>query len=371
MFFVNKNSTLDHQIHVFLKQKSNLKKNLNQGSDIQTNLTYFSNQKISQKLKENLLKEKILFLTILKHLINQGYQPTEALNLILKKTDNLKILKNKHFFSDSNQWAQNLKKLNLLNNLEAKILSNSKTASQIESALIQIIQTNHSQQSINFTLNHQIIKPTILIILLAIVLEVLHFFYLPILQLKFNNQFIDQLTAASFVFFEICIVLLCLTIINFLIQIKIGKNFFDKIPIINRLTNTYYTLIFLNTLATAYRVNLYFSMALIQTSFDCKNFKYQQIFINIGDELKKGKALSEILQNYQIYFDYFLVKIIAVAEKTGLSNILLQDLKNFFQIKLYKQISIIKLIIFLLHFFAIFLLTLILFLTLLAAVNKI
>jgi len=116
---------------------------------------------------------------------------------------------------------------------------------------------------------------------------------------------------------------------------KIGKNALSylmfKIPVVNNLVKKIVLVRFSRTLGGLISGALSISESLVLTAKAVGNDQYEVAILKANDEIKNGIPLSQALKNDPKLFPSFLTSLIAVGEKTGTLDVVLNNFSNFYE----------------------------------------
>ncbi len=112
---------------------------------------------------------------------------------------------------------------------------------------------------------------------------------------------------------------------------KIIDKLFLKIPIVSQIVKSSNSAYMLRTLSSLIVAGVSLPRALEITSGVLGNFYFKKSMIEASEKVRKGKKLSEVLENYQEVYPRIVIQMITVGEETGETSNILSKLANFFE----------------------------------------
>jgi type IV pilus assembly protein PilC len=112
---------------------------------------------------------------------------------------------------------------------------------------------------------------------------------------------------------------------------KIIDKLFLKIPIVSQIVKSSNSAYMLRTLSSLIIAGVSLPRALEITSGVLGNFYFKKSIIEASEKVRKGKKLSEVLENYQEVYPRIVIQMITVGEETGETSTILSKLADFFE----------------------------------------
>lgn len=173
--------------------------------------------------------------------------------------------------------------------------------------------------------------PLIIFLLTSVEMLGVIYFILPKMESLFNAfedpPFLTTMVLSASKFMRGNILYIAIGVFIFMVafykffKTKTGQDLKDRVlitmPLIKELTRKNILATFSRTLGILLESGIPLADALKITATTTGNVVYSKIFINLQNEVQKGKNIADVLEQYPKYFPPLYVKMISVGEKTA------------------------------------------------------
>ena len=294
--------------------------------------------------------DKMLFIHHLQIMVKAGLTIVEGLRILSEETENKKFKKVieeiKAQVEKGQQFSEALKKHpKVIPPVYVSMISAGETAGKMEEALEQVSNQMQKNHDLISKIKGAMIYPAVITVAMVGVALIVVFYILPEFLVMFD-EFDADLPGATIALIKIVefaqnwtieiiigVIALVITWIR-LIKIlsfkrKVHKIFL-KLPIAGKIIKKINLARFSLTLSSLLKSSISIVEALDISADVVSNYTYKDTLRYAAENIKKGDALSAILQKFPNIYPPMVTEMIMVGEQTGESEKMLNELSNYF-----------------------------------------
>lgn len=297
------------------------------------------------------ISEKLFFVQYLGIMLKAGISLSAALETLAKQT------KNKRFARIIGQVSRNVEKgvsftesLRPYEKVFGQLFINMVESGEISGKLEEVLKKLYIQ----FKKNHELISkvksaltyPTVILFAMCGIGTFMMIVVVPKITVMFKDfnaelplptklliKFSDSLVAHGVLYLIAFIVLIL--ILRQLTKTAKGKHALHalllKLPIFGPIIKKINLARFARTISSLLKTDIMIIKSFQITAQVLGNIYYREALLGMGDKIKKGGAISEIISGYPKLFPPVVVQMIAVGEETGELDYVLEELAEFYE----------------------------------------
>lgn len=293
---------------------------------------------------------KIFTLQNLSIMIRTGLSLADALLILSKQTKGkLKLILNdlEQQIRNGKTFAESLKLYEQdFGEIFINMIAAGETSGNLEKVLNSLYLQNKKQHSLKNKIRNALTYPVIIILAMVGIGAFVMLYVLPNITAMFaemGNQLPLPtrilITISDFVSHNnllIIISILSLSIIFFIwVKTKSGRFLWHKfllnLPIIGEIIKKINITTIAQNLSSLIQTDIALPESFNITAKIVSNDVYKKALIETTEQIKKGKKISEILNNYPEIFSSIFIQMITVGEETGTLDEILKNLADFYQ----------------------------------------
>src|SRR3989338_1628144 len=297
------------------------------------------------------ISEKLFFVQYLGIMLKAGISLSVALQTLAKQT------KNKKFAKIIGQVAKNVEKgvtftesLRPYEKVFGQLFINMVESGEVSGKLEEVLKKLYIQ----FKKNHELISkvrgaltyPLVILFAMTGIGIFMMIVVVPKITVMFKDfnaelplptklliKFSDSLVAYGLLYLIASVVLIL--ILRQLIKTQKGKHIFHaillKLPIFGSIIKKINLARFARTISSLLKTDIMIIKSFQITAQILGNIHYREALLGMGDKIKKGGTINEIIADYPKLFPPVVVQMIAVGEQTGELDYVLEELAEFYE----------------------------------------
>lgn len=296
------------------------------------------------------LKEKVIFSRQLATMINAGLPITQSLQTMQQQAGKQNIKKMLEQIVSDLEGGSTLSNAfsrfpDTFNPIDITLIRAGESSGTLDKALLKLAGQLEKEQSLLRKVRSALIYPAFLVVAVIAVVAIMVTYVMPQMETLYSS-FDAQLPLITRVLISISHAMtkifpfLILGIIGLVIYLRMvikrpfGRKIWDnmkiKVPGLGDLMKKLYMARFSNTLSSLVASGVPLLDGLNITSKAVGNVIYQELIIEAAEKVKSGVALSEPLKENPL-FPPVVSEMVAVGEKTGELDAMLQNLADYFE----------------------------------------
>lgn len=297
------------------------------------------------------ISEKLFFVQYLGIMLKAGISLSAALQTLAKQT------KNKRFARIIGAVSRNVEKgvsftesLRPYEKVFGQLFINMVESGEISGKLEEVLKKLYIQ----FKKNHELISkvkgaltyPTVILFAMCGIGTFMMIVVVPKITVMFKDfnaelplptklliKFSDSLVAHGLLYL-IAVVIFIIIFIR-LIKTNKGKHIFHalllRLPIFGLIIKKINLARFARTISSLLKTDIMIIKSFQITAQVLGNIYYREALLGMGDKIKKGGTINEIISGYPKLFPPVVVQMIAVGEETGELDYVLEELAEFYE----------------------------------------
>lgn len=296
------------------------------------------------------LKDKVMMMRQLATMINAGLPISQSLKTLEAQTSKKNI---KRVLAQTSSDIEGGSQLSFalsrfpetFTQLEITLIASGETSGDLDKALLRLADQLEKQQSLIRKVRGAFIYPSFVIGVVVIVATIMVIYVMPQMEQLYSSfdaelPFLTRMMVglsnilSKFAPFFILALIGAIIYVRIAIKRPTGRKIWDKVKLsiygLNVLLKKVYMARFARTLAglVASGVPLLDSLSIVSRSVG--NVIYEELIKNAGKKVKSGIALSEALKESPL-FPVVVPQMIAVGERTGELDNMLENLANYYE----------------------------------------
>ncbi len=297
------------------------------------------------------LKEKLFFVQHLRIMLHSGISILTAFRTLSEQTENktfskiLKAIANK--LESGTSLTEALKDYPaVFGELFINMVASGEISGKLEEVFSQLFLQMKKQHELTSKIKGALTYPVIVIIIMIGIAIFMMMYVVPKILNIFKETGAElplptriMINISNFLINNGTMVLIAVAAAIFLLtrawKTEKGKFFFQsvflKIPIISGIIKKINLARFARTASSLLKTDIMIIEAFRITANVLGNLNYRYVVLEIGQAIKKGGQISEVIKKYPVFFPPLVTQMIIIGEQTGEIDNILDELAKFYE----------------------------------------